>query len=33
MDGGVVVEEGKPSDVLVNPRHERTQVFLRRILE
>src|SRR5215472_1004719 len=24
MDGGVVVEHGRPSDVLANPRHERT---------
>ncbi|MGB3812561.1 MAG: amino acid ABC transporter ATP-binding protein [Shinella sp.] len=33
MDGGVVVEQGKPQDVLVNPEHERTRAFLRRILE
>jgi polar amino acid transport system ATP-binding protein len=33
MDGGVVVEQGKPQDVLVNPEHERTRTFLRRILE
>ena len=33
MDGGVVVEQGKPKDVLVNPTHERTRAFLRRILE
>jgi polar amino acid transport system ATP-binding protein len=33
MDGGVVVEQGKPKDVLVNPAHERTRAFLRRILE
>ena len=28
MDGGVVVEEGPPSRVLVEPRHERTRRFL-----
>ena len=30
MDGGVIVEQGKPEDVITNPRSERTQVFLRR---
>ena len=29
MDAGVVVEEGPPSEVLVAPRHERTQRFLK----
>jgi polar amino acid transport system permease protein len=29
MDGGVVVEEGTPAEVIDNPRHERTQRFLR----
>ena len=28
MDEGVVVEEGRPSEVLVEPRHERTRRFL-----
>lgn len=28
MDGGVVVEEGPPEQVLVHPRHERTRRFL-----
>jgi len=28
MDGGVVVEEGKPEDVLDNPSNERTKAFL-----
>jgi polar amino acid transport system ATP-binding protein len=31
MDGGVVVEEGAPDDVLLNPSHERTRNFLRRV--
>jgi polar amino acid transport system ATP-binding protein len=31
MDGGVIVEEGPPSEVLVNPAHQRTQRFLRAI--
>ena len=31
MDGGVVVEEGKPKDVLSNPQHERTKSFLKRM--
>jgi polar amino acid transport system permease protein len=29
MDEGSIVEEGAPSDVLVNPRQPRTQQFLR----
>jgi polar amino acid transport system ATP-binding protein len=32
MDGGVVVEQGVPSEILANPRHERTRSFLSRIL-
>jgi polar amino acid transport system ATP-binding protein len=32
MDGGVVVERGKPNDVLVNPQHERTKAFLSKVL-
>ena len=31
MDQGVVVEEGAPDDVLLNPREERTRTFLRRV--
>jgi polar amino acid transport system ATP-binding protein len=31
MDGGVVVEEGKPKDVISNPQHERTKSFLKRM--
>jgi polar amino acid transport system ATP-binding protein len=33
MDGGVVVEEGPPSQVLTNPQHRRTKDFLRRVTE
>jgi polar amino acid transport system ATP-binding protein len=32
MDGGVVVEQGPPSDVISNPRHERTKTFLAQVL-
>jgi polar amino acid transport system ATP-binding protein len=32
MDGGVIVEEGAPAEVLDNPKHERTQRFLGRVL-
>src|SRR4051812_14944294 len=32
MDGGVVVEEGSPQDIFVNPKEERTQKFLKRVL-
>ncbi len=31
MDGGVVVEQGPPQEVIGNPRHERTRSFLRRM--
>ncbi|MFF3373569.1 amino acid ABC transporter ATP-binding protein [Streptomyces sp. NPDC002680] len=31
MDGGVIVEQGPPSDVLDNPRAERTRSFLARV--
>jgi len=33
MDGGVIVEEGKPADVLESPREERTKQFLGLVLE
>jgi cystine transport system ATP-binding protein len=33
MDGGVIVESGRPQDVLTNPQHPRTQQFLKRVLE
>lgn len=32
MDGGVVVESGKPSEILVSPKEERTREFLARVL-
>ncbi|TMD98806.1 MAG: amino acid ABC transporter ATP-binding protein [Chloroflexi bacterium] len=32
MDGGVIVEAGKPRDVLANPSHERTRLFLSKVL-
>jgi polar amino acid transport system ATP-binding protein len=32
MDAGVVVESGKPADVLGNPQHERTKAFLWKVL-
>lgn len=32
MDGGVIVEQGRPDDVLVNPKEERTRTFLKRVL-
>lgn len=33
MEGGNIVEEGKPSEILVNPKEPRTQQFLKRITE
>lgn len=32
MDGGVIVEQGHPSEMLVNPKEERTRAFLKRVL-
>jgi polar amino acid transport system ATP-binding protein len=32
MDGGVVVEAGRPAEVLANPSHERTRAFLSKVL-
>jgi polar amino acid transport system ATP-binding protein len=32
MDAGVVVESGKPAEVLGNPQHERTKAFLWKVL-
>jgi polar amino acid transport system ATP-binding protein len=33
MDGGVVVEQGVPAEVLAAPKHERTREFLARLLD
>ncbi|HAH97114.1 MAG TPA: peptide ABC transporter ATP-binding protein [Firmicutes bacterium] len=32
IDGGVIVEEGRPSEIFNNPKSERTQLFLSKIL-
>jgi polar amino acid transport system ATP-binding protein len=32
MDGGVIVEQGDPREMLSNPQHERTQLFLSKVL-
>ncbi|WP_349829204.1 amino acid ABC transporter ATP-binding protein [Brevibacterium litoralis] len=32
MDGGVVVEQGDPAEVIGAPQHERTRTFLQRVL-
>lgn len=32
MDGGKIVEQGKPEDVLMHPKEERTKAFLKRVL-
>ena len=31
MDEGVIVEEGKPEDVIDNPKNERTRIFLQKL--
>ena len=33
MDGGQIVEEGRPAQIFKAPAHERTRAFLRQILE
>jgi polar amino acid transport system ATP-binding protein len=33
MDDGVIVEEGSADQVIGSPQHERTQSFLKRVLE
>jgi len=33
IDEGVIVEEGLPSEIFFKPQHERTQSFLRKVLE
>ena len=32
MDGGIIVEQGSPEEVLVNPKEARTRAFLKRVL-
>ena len=32
MDGGLVIEQGTPEQVIDNPQHERTRAFLSRFL-
>jgi polar amino acid transport system ATP-binding protein len=32
MDGGVVVEAGRPREILANPQQERTRSFLSKVL-
>ncbi|GGO17380.1 peptide ABC transporter ATP-binding protein [Microbispora rosea subsp. aerata] len=32
MDGGVIVEDGPPEQVIADPQHERTREFLKRVL-
>lgn len=32
IDGGVVIEAGKPRDVIATPQHERTKAFLSKVL-
>ena len=31
MDGGFIIEQGKPSDVIDNPNNERTKSFLKKL--
>ena len=33
MDGGVVVEQGRPEEIFRVPSHERTRLFLRSVLD
>lgn len=33
MDGGLIVEQGSPSDVIDNPNNERTRAFLKKMTE
>lgn len=32
MDGGTIIEEGPPTELLINPRHQRTRAFLGSVL-
>jgi polar amino acid transport system ATP-binding protein len=31
LDGGMILEEGPPKELLINPRQDRTRDFLRRV--
>jgi polar amino acid transport system ATP-binding protein len=33
MDGGTIIEEGKPDELFTAPKHERTKSFLGKILQ
>jgi polar amino acid transport system ATP-binding protein len=33
MDGGVIVEQGSPAEVIANPQEARTRTFLKRVLD
>ncbi len=33
MDDGIIIEEGPPNEIFVNPRNERTRIFLKRVLK
>jgi polar amino acid transport system ATP-binding protein len=33
MDGGVIVEQGQPSEIISAPKEERTRTFLARVLD
>ena len=33
MDGGYIVEEGDPHQVIGDPQHQRTRTFLQRVLD
>jgi ABC-type polar amino acid transport system ATPase subunit len=32
MDGGVILEEGRPADIFTSPQNERTRQFLQSVL-
>ena len=33
MDGGVIAEEGAPEEIMLNPKNERTKLFLGKFRE
>jgi polar amino acid transport system ATP-binding protein len=33
MDDGLIIEEGPPQEIFVNPKNERTRIFLKRVLK